>query len=41
VRCTGVAPGALRFELGLRGLVPPLMTFAPGERLTGRRLELG
>jgi hypothetical protein len=28
-----VAPDALRFELGLRGLLPPLLTFAPGERL--------
>jgi hypothetical protein len=43
VRCTGVVPDALRFELGLRGLVPPLisMTYAPGERLVRRRPELG
>jgi hypothetical protein len=33
VRCAGAAPDALRFELGLRGLLPPLLTFAPGERL--------
>jgi hypothetical protein len=33
VRCAGAAPDALRFELGVRGLLPPLMTFAPGERL--------
>jgi hypothetical protein len=30
VRCAGAAPDALRFE---RGLLPPLLTFAPGERL--------
>jgi hypothetical protein len=28
-----VAPDALRFELGVRSLLPPLLTFAPGERL--------
>jgi CRISPR-associated protein Cas4 len=33
VRCAGAAPDALRFELGVRGLLPPLMSFAPGERL--------
>jgi hypothetical protein len=33
VRCAGAAPDALRFELGVRGLLPPLLTFAPGERL--------
>jgi hypothetical protein len=33
VRCAGTAPDALRFELGVRGLLPPLLTFAPGERL--------
>jgi hypothetical protein len=33
VRCTGTAPDALRFELGVRGILPPLLTFAPGERL--------
>ncbi len=32
VRCVGTAPDALRFELGVRGLLPPLLTFAPGER---------
>jgi hypothetical protein len=35
VRCAGTAPDALRFELGVRGLLPPLLTFAPGERLVG------
>jgi hypothetical protein len=33
VRCAGTAPDALRFELGVRGLLPPLLSFAPGERL--------
>jgi hypothetical protein len=33
VRCAGTAPDALRFELAVRGLLPPLLTFAPGERL--------
>ena len=33
VRCAGTAPDALRFELGVRGLLPPLLTFAPGERV--------
>ncbi len=33
VRCAGSTPDALRFELGVRGLLPPLRTFAPGERL--------
>ena len=33
VRCAGSAPNALRFELGVRGALPPLLTFAPGERL--------
>ena len=37
VRCAGTAPDALRFELGVRGLLPPLLTFAPGERV-GRNL---
>jgi hypothetical protein len=36
VRCAGAAPDTLRFELGLRGLVPPLLTFGPGERLVVR-----
>jgi hypothetical protein len=31
VRCAA-APEALLFELGLRGPVPPLVTFGPGER---------
>jgi hypothetical protein len=31
--CAGTAPDGLRFELGVRGLLPPLLTFAPGERL--------
>jgi hypothetical protein len=29
----GTAPDALRFELGVRGILPPLLTFAPGERM--------
>jgi hypothetical protein len=33
VRCAGSAPDALRFELGVRGVLPPLLTFAPGGRL--------
>jgi hypothetical protein len=33
VCCAGAAPDPLRFELGVRGLLPPLLTFAPGERL--------
>jgi hypothetical protein len=35
VRCAGTAPDALRFELGVRDLLPPLLTFVPGERLAG------
>jgi hypothetical protein len=30
---SGSAPDALRFALGVRGVLPPLLTFAPGERL--------
>ena len=33
VRCAGTAPDALRFELGVHDLLPPLLAFAPGERL--------
>jgi hypothetical protein len=33
VRCTGTAPRALRFELGLRRGTGPLLTFGAGERL--------
>jgi hypothetical protein len=29
----GAAPDALRFEVGLHGLVPPLLTFGPGDGL--------
>jgi hypothetical protein len=36
VRCAGAAPDALRFELGVRGLLPPLLTFAPGKRVVGK-----
>jgi hypothetical protein len=32
VRCTGIAPGALVFELGLRPGREPLLRYAPGER---------
>jgi hypothetical protein len=32
VRCTGTAPNALRFDLGLRHGQRPLLSFAPGER---------
>jgi hypothetical protein len=35
VRCAGAAPAALRFELGLRSDLPPLLAFGPGERLAG------
>ncbi len=31
VRCTGMAPHALRFELGLRATAPPLLTYVSGE----------
>jgi len=31
LRCTGVAPGGLRFELGLRSDGPPLAVYQPGE----------
>lgn len=33
VRRVGKAPHALRFELGLRGGMAPLLPFGPGERL--------
>jgi hypothetical protein len=33
VRCSGVAPAGLRFELGLRPGRPPLLAFAAGELL--------
>jgi hypothetical protein len=33
VRCTGRAPDALHFALGLRGDRPPLLSYVPGERL--------
>jgi hypothetical protein len=33
VRCTGAAPGGLRFELGLRSGQPPLVVYGPGEVL--------
>jgi len=31
LRCTGVAPGGLRFELGLRSDGPPLAVYRSGE----------
>jgi hypothetical protein len=33
IRVSGRAPGALRFELGLRPGAPPLVRYEPGERL--------
>jgi hypothetical protein len=36
VRCFGVAPAGLRFELGLHPERPPLLRFGPGERLLER-----
>ncbi len=41
VRCTGTALDALRFELGVRALLPPLLSFAPGERLVGADVPPG
>jgi hypothetical protein len=32
VRCVGKAPGELRFELGVRYRIGPLLSFGPGER---------
>jgi hypothetical protein len=31
LRCTGIAPDELRFELGLRAGQPPLVAYGPGE----------
>jgi 5-methylcytosine-specific restriction endonuclease McrA len=36
VRCRGTAPDALRFDLGVRRGRRPLISFAPGERLSER-----
>jgi hypothetical protein len=33
VRCTGDAPADLRFELGVRPGLPPLLRYEPGERI--------
>ncbi len=37
VRRAGSAPDALRFELRVRGILPPLLTVAPGERRLVRK----
>jgi hypothetical protein len=33
LRCSGIAPNGLRFELGIRRGAPALITFGPGERI--------
>jgi hypothetical protein len=41
MRCTGTAPGQLRFELGLRPSGPPLAVYRSGEVISSKRLATG